>query len=121
MSVAWQHAGSVGIMPAAGGVDQMVVDFLIALVGALVLDRAGFWYLKNTAAQFSGEEIDYSYLQTLFPRIIGIIAGCGILAYCRSLAPPSDTMIVLGLILAIASHLVLYVRVIKNRSGRRNR
>ena len=38
-----------------------------------------------------------------------------------NLAPPSDTMIVLGLILSIASHLVLYVRVIKNRSGRRNR
>ena len=99
----------------------MIVDFLIALVGALVLDRAGFWYLKNTAAQFSGEELGYSYLQTIFPRIVGIFAGCGILAYGRSLAPPSDVMVVLGLGLAIASHLVVYVRVIKNRSERRRK
>jgi len=99
----------------------MVVDFLIALVGAVVLDRAGFWYLKNTAAQFSGEGLGYSYLQTLVPRVVGIFAGCGILAYGRSLTPPSDAMVVLGLVLAIASHLVLYVRVIKNRSGRKRR
>lgn len=99
----------------------MAIDFLVALAGALILDRAGFWYLQNTAAQFSGSELTYSYLQTLFPRVIGIIAGCGILAYGRSLVPSSDAMVIFGLVLAIASHLVLYVRVIRNRSGRKHR
>lgn len=97
----------------------MIVDFLIALVGALLLDRAGFWYLSNTAAQFSGTELTYSYLQTLFPRVIGIVVGCGIIAYGRSLAPSSDAMVVFGLVLAIASHLILYLRVIRDRSGRK--
>jgi hypothetical protein len=89
----------------------MLLDFVIALVGGLLMDRAGFWYLKNTAGQF-GSALPFTYRETFFPRVLVLICGCVLIAwgYATSNRGDMPPLMVLGLALFIAAHVWLYVK-----------
>ena len=95
----------------------MARDFLIAVMGAFLLDRSGFWYLQNTASQFSGRDLSFTYYRTLFPRVLLILLACSLVAFGKHSDSHSDLLVIAGLVCFIASHGYLYVKAFRRRVG----
>ncbi len=95
----------------------MIFDFMIALAGALILDGAGFWNLKNTHAQFAGKLLELNYKSTLIPRIFFLGVGSVLIAVGRHVQFNRDIITVSGFLLVVTSYLMLFIRVsIKSRN-----
>ena len=90
----------------------MFEDFFIALIIVLVMDRAAFWYLMNMALQFFDPDENPTYSGTIFPRIIALLAGVGIFAFGKF--EENDILIGIGMVLAIGSHFVVYLYLMRS-------
>ncbi|MBB4148371.1 hypothetical protein [Sphingobium scionense] len=93
----------------------MILETVAVICLVIIFDLAAFWKVGNWRRQFAGKDIDFTYLGTIFPRIILTIAS----GFCIVIAkynPDFDVVLfILALVLFGTSHGVLYVKAYRSR------
>lgn len=89
-----------------------MITFLYVFIVVLALDRAAFWKFANWSRQFRGKDPPFSYVHSLFPRILLTISGCITFSLAKTSSSHGVELFIVSVILIGGSHGYLYYRVL---------
>lgn len=96
-----------------------LVDFnhlLVVTLVVLAFDNVAFWKLGNWMRQFRAKSPPFTYLGSIYPRIVFTLFG----SFCLASASEADEfaipIFVLGITLIVSSYVYLYYRALNKRS-----
>jgi hypothetical protein len=92
----------------------MLVELIIVISFFVLLDWAAFWKVGNWSRQFSGD-INFTYSETIFPRVILTIIGGAALVFAKRHEEYSIILFILAFALAGSSHAYLYFKAFNHR------
>jgi hypothetical protein len=97
-------------------ITEIAIEYVIVTAGALALDWCGFGALKNTARSFRPLVDDYSYSSTLLPRALLFPVAAALLVFGKHSESYSIPAGIAGLLLWAATHVSIWLRVMRERS-----
>lgn len=94
--------------------DILIVACLF--VGAMIFDNFAYWKMANWSRQFRGESPKFNYINSLFPRVLLIVAGSILLYFAKLKGAGQLLWFVAAMVLILSSSLILYWRLIIERN-----
>lgn len=93
----------------------MILEAAAVVSLVIIFDLAAFWKVANWRRQFAGKDIDFTYLSTIFPRIILTISSGTCLVFAKRYPDFDIILFIIAIVLFGSSYGILYVKAYRSR------
>jgi hypothetical protein len=88
----------------------MLFSLLAITAVVLAIDWAAFWKFGNWVRQFRDRDPKFTYITSLFPRVVFTIIGCVVLVIAKQRSDYRIPLFIASVFLIGCSHAYLYYR-----------
>ncbi len=95
----------------------MLFELAAIIFVVLLIDHAGFWKVGNWSRNFRGKSPNFTYRDTMFPRLFATLLGCVAFLFAKhaSLEWMKVVLFVVSMTLISSSHGYLWLKAWRTR------